>query len=312
MIMNMSNQLLKVSKGRFIRVGKDWELYLLLLLPLIYIFIFKYIPMYGMMIAFKNFNPVQGIWGSDWIGMKYFIQFFNSPYFTQTLSNTLILSLYTLLATFPVPILFALALNELRQGIFKRSTQLITYAPHFISTVVVVSMLLMFLHVRGPVNQLLVYLGANSVDFMALPELFKTLFVTSEVWQTMGYSSIIYMAALSAIDPQLHEAAKMDGASRLRRIWHINMPGLIPTVTVLLILNLGQIMNLGFEKVYLMQNPVNISSSEIISTMVYKVGLIGGDFSYSTAVGLFNNVINLLIIIAANYLAKRITANSLW
>ncbi len=303
---------LDARRGLLNKARRDWELYLLLLLPLTYMILFKYVPMYGVTIAFKDFNPAQGIWGSEWVGLKYFQQFFDSPYFSQTIINTVMLSLYTLALTFPVPILFALALNELKQGMFRKSAQLITYAPHFISTVVVVSMLLMFLHNRGPVNQLLTGLGLEPIDFMALPQLFKTLFVSSEVWQSMGYSSIIYLAALSGIDPQLHEAAKIDGASRLRRIWHINLPGIVPTVTILLVLNLGQVMNLGFEKVYLMQNPINLGASEIISTMVYKVGLIGGDFSYSAAVGLFNNVINLIIIVIANYSAKRITSNSLW
>lgn len=300
----------KLNKLKLMR--RQWDLYLLLLPPTAYIVIFKYIPMAGILMAFKNYNPIKGIWGSEWVGGKYFEQFFNSPYIWQTISNTVGLSVYTVLITFPVPILFALALNELRNGWFRRNVQLITYAPHFISTVVVVSMTMIFLHERGPLNTLLDVMGWAKISFLGDPGWFKTVYVGTEIWQKIGFSSIIFIAALSSIDPQLHEAGKIDGASRFKRIIHINIPGIFPTIVILLILNLSQLMDIGFEKVFLLQNPVNLSSSEIIATMVYKVGLIGGDFSYSTAVGFFNSVVNFVLIVLVNAIAKKLTDNSLW
>lgn len=297
------------SIGR--RIRRQWELYVLLLLPLAVTAVFKYIPMAGLLIAFKNYNPIAGIWGSEWVGMKYFAQFFSSPYALQTIGNTIGLSLYGL-SMFWVPIVFALALNEIRDGWFKKSAQMIAYAPNFISTVVIVGMLMVFLHDRGPINGWIASLGLDKISFLGQPSLFKTVYVGSDLWQTVGFSSIIYMAALAGIDPQLHEAAKMDGANRFRRILHINIPGIMPTAIILLILASGSTMSVAFEKVFLMQNPVNLSSSEVISTMVYKVGLIGGDFSYSTAVGFFNSVVNLVMILLVNALSRRVSEHSLW
>ena len=297
------------TKRKLIR--KQWELYLLLLLPTAFVITFNYVPMSGILLAFKSYNPVQGIWGSEWVGLRYFEQFFNSPYAWQTIRNTFVISLYSL-AMFPTSIILALALNEIKNGWFKKSSQMITYAPHFISTVVVVSMSMILLHERGPLNDLIAWLGGSKISFLGDPGLFKSVYTATGVWQGIGFGSIIYLAALSSIDPGLHEAAKIDGASRFRRIIHINIPGIFPTIVILLILDVGSVMSVGFEKVFLFQNPVNLSSSEIIATMVYKVGLISGDFSYSTAVGFFNSIVNLAMILLVNRIARKLTETSLW
>ncbi|WP_274365844.1 ABC transporter permease [Paenibacillus thermotolerans] len=290
-----------------------WELYLLLLPPVLYLIIFKYIPMGGVMIAFKNYNVVQGILGSPWVGFKHFETFFASPNFGLLIKNTVIISFYSLIAGFPVPILLALALNEIRTGMFKKSVQMVTYAPHFISTVVMVSIIILMLtpHV-GVVERFLSFFGLPSANFMGMPQYFKSIYVWSGVWQEMGYSSIIYMAALASVDPALYEAARIDGASRFKKIIHIDLPALIPISTILLILSLGNVMGVGFEKIYLMQNPLNVSASEVISTYVYKVGLLGANFSFSSAVGLFNSVINLILLLVVNFIARKISENSLW
>lgn len=292
---------------------KHWELYLLVLPPVLYLLIFKYVPMFGVQIAFKNYNVVQGIWGSPWVGFKHFEAFFHSPNFWLLIKNTIGISFYSLLAGFPVPILLALALNEIRTGYFKKTVQMVTYAPHFISTVVMVSIIILMLspHV-GVVDRLFSFLGLSMTNFMGIPEYFKSIYVWSGVWQGMGYSSIIYIAALAGVDPSLYEAAKMDGASRLRKIWHIDIPSLVPVTVIMLILSLGSIMGVGFEKIYLMQNPLNTSASEVIATYVYKVGLIGANFSFSSAVGLFNSVINLILLVIVNGISRKVSENSLW
>ncbi|MCZ1265438.1 MULTISPECIES: sugar ABC transporter permease [Paenibacillus] len=298
----------------FIRsLKKHWELYLLVLPPVLYLLIFKYIPMVGVQIAFKDFSVVKGIWGSPWVGLKHFEAFFESPNFWLLIKNTIGISFYSLLAGFPIPILLALALNEIRTGYFKKTVQMVTYAPHFISTVVMVSIIILMLspHV-GVVDKLFTFLGFPMTNFMGIPEYFKSIYVWSGVWQGMGYSSIIYIAALAGVDPSLYEAAKMDGASRLRKIWHIDLPTLVPVTVIMLILSLGSIMGVGFEKIYLMQNPLNTSASEVISTYVYKVGLIGANFSFSSAVGLFNSVINLILLVIVNGISRKVSQNSLW
>ncbi len=292
---------------------RHWELYLLVLPPVLYLLIFKYIPMAGVQIAFKNYNVMQGIWGSEWIGFKHFVTFFESPNFWLLIKNTIGISFYSLIAGFPVPIVLALALNELRNGYFKKTVQMVTYAPHFISTVVMVSIIILMLspHV-GVVDRLFGLFGLPMTNFMGIPEYFKSIYVWSGVWQGMGYSSIIYIAALASVDPSLYEAARMDGASRLRKIWHIDIPALVPITIIMLILSLGSIMGVGFEKIYLMQNPLNTSASEVISTYVYKVGLIGANFSFSSAVGLFNSIINLILLVVVNAISRRVSENSLW
>jgi putative aldouronate transport system permease protein len=311
---HMNRQTSLKKQHPFVRsFKKHWELYLLVLPPVLYLLIFKYIPMFGVQIAFKNYNVVQGIWGSPWVGFKHFQAFFDSPNFWLLIKNTIGISLYSLLAGFPVPILLALALNEVRMGYFKKTVQMVTYAPHFISTVVMVSIIILMLspHV-GVVDRLFTFLGVPMTNFMGIPEYFKSIYVWSGVWQGMGYSSIIYIAALAGVDPSLYEAARMDGASRLRKIWHIDIPTLIPVTVIMLILSLGSIMGVGFEKIYLMQNPLNTSASEVISTYVYKVGLIGANFSFSSAVGLFNSIINLILLVIVNFISRRVSENSLW
>ncbi|MGD0035240.1 ABC transporter permease subunit [Paenibacillus illinoisensis] len=308
------NQVEPKRQHPFIKsLKKHWELYLLVLPPVLYLLIFKYIPMVGVQIAFKDFSVVKGIWGSPWVGFKHFEAFFESPNFWLLIKNTIGISFYSLIAGFPIPILLALALNEIRTGYFKKTVQMVTYAPHFISTVVMVSIIILMLspHV-GVVDKLFTLLGFPMTNFMGIPEYFKSIYVWSGVWQGMGYSSIIYIAALAGVDPSLYEAAKMDGASRLRKIWHIDLPTLVPVTVIMLILSLGSIMGVGFEKIYLMQNPLNTSASEVISTYVYKVGLIGTNFSFSSAVGLFNSVINLILLIIVNGISRKVSQNSLW
>lgn len=303
----------RVNNNTFRKIKVNWQLYLLLLIPLAYIIIFKYIPMYGAQIAFRDYRFIDGFAGSKWVGLKHFKQFINSPYIVRLLSNTVGISLYYLIVGFPIPIILALSLNEVDNKGFGKTIQTLTYAPYFISTVIIVSMLIqIFSPQMGVVNKAIEALGGEKVNFLGEPKLFQSMYVWSAVWQMTGYSSIIYIAALAGIDPSLHEAAVVDGASRLQRIWHINIPGILPTAIILLILNVGQIMNVGFEKVFLMQNPLNLSKSEVISTYVYKVGLTSGQFSFSSAVGLFNSVINCILLVTVNRISKKLGQNSLW
>lgn len=269
--------------------------------------------MYGIQIAFKDFIATHGIWGSPWVGFEHFRRFFNSFQFKAVLINTIALSFYTLFFGFWPPILLALMLNQVGNEKFKRFVQTVTYAPHFISVVVVVSMLFAFLALRnGLVNIAIRALGGEAIDFMGSARWFRTIYVLSDIWQNMGWSSIIYIAALSGISPELHEAAIIDGANRIQRIWHIEIPGILPTIIILLILRSGSIMNVGFQKVFLMQTPLNMSVSQVISTYVYQIGLINADFSFATAVDLFNSVINFAIIITVNAISRRLSETSLW
>jgi putative aldouronate transport system permease protein len=286
---------------------------LLVLPPIAYFIIFKYIPISNAVIAFKDYNVVQGIWGSPWVGMRNFNAFFSNPVFWTLLQNTFFLSLYAIVVGFPIPIILALALNEIRQGFFKRTVQMVTYAPYFISTVVMVSMIILLLSPRlGIINQALGVFGISSIDFLGNPDFFRHIYVWSDVWQTAGYSAVIYLAALAGIDPTLYEAAKVDGASRWQKILNVDLPGLVPTATIILVLSVGNIMAVGFEKAFLLQNPLNLSNSEIISTYVYKTGLLNADYSLATAVGLFNSVINLILLLLVNGFIKRISGSGLW
>ncbi len=295
------------------KMKRNWDLYFVIVLPLLYIAIFKYVPMYGALIAFKEFNVVQGILGSPWVGFKHFEDFFTSPNFSKLMWNTLGISLYALCVGFPAPILLALALNELRVGAFKKSVQMVTFAPYFISTVVMVSMIILFLSPKlGFVNHIITWFGFPEINFMGEPGYFKSIYVWSEVWQQTGYGAVIYLAALAGVNPQLYEAARVDGASRFQKMIHIDIPGLLPAAVILLILNVGQLMRVGFEKIYLMQNPLNLSTSEVIPTFVYKIGLLGANFSFSSAVGLFNSVVNLLLLVLVNALARKVSDSSLW
>jgi putative aldouronate transport system permease protein len=269
--------------------------------------------MYGAVIAFKDFMPVKGILGSPWVGLEHFERFFSSHFFPVLLRNTLLLSFYSLVFGFPVPILFALILNQVNQKGFRRTVQTISYAPYFISTVVFVGMIFIFLSPSiGVVNKLIVSLGGDPTDYMGNPAFFRTIYVITDIWKDTGWGAIIYLAALSSISPELHEAAIVDGATKFQRIVHIDIPGIMPTAVIMLILRFGQIMSLGFQKAYLMQTALNIDASEIISTYVYKVGLIGAQYSFAAAVGLFNSAINLLLIIAVNKFARTFSEHSLW
>jgi len=292
---------------------RHWQLYLILTPGLLYFVIFKYVPMANAVIAFKDYNVVAGIWGSPWVGFKHFELFFSNPVFWTLLQNTLLLSLYALLVGFPIPIILAIALNEVRDGMFKRSVQMVTYAPYFISTVVMVSMIMLFLAPRlGIVNIGLQALGLPPANLLGRPDAFSSIYVWSGVWQNTGYAAIVYLAALSGIDPTLYEAAKVDGASRIQKIVNIDLPGIMPVAVIILILSVGSLLAIGFEKVYLLQNPLNLSASEIIPTYVYKIGLLNANFSFATAVGLFNSIINMILLILVNAWAKRVSDFSLW
>jgi putative aldouronate transport system permease protein len=301
------------SRKIWAHIKQDGGLYLLLLPAVLYALIFLYAPMGGVLIAFKDYSPVKGIFGSPWVGLKYFMKFFNAYNFNQIFFNTLSLSIYNLVAQFPIPILFALLLNQMRQRRLKKVIQTVSYAPHFISMVVLVGMLNVFLSPStGIVNILIKSLGGDAVYFLGKADLFRPVYVWSGVWQDTGRSAIIYIAALASIEQELHEAAMVDGASKLQRTLYIDIPGIMPTAVIMLILNLGRVMSLGFEKAYLMQNTLNIASSEIISTYVYKVGLLNAQFSLSTAIGLFNSVISCVLVISVNFIARRYSDTSLW
>jgi len=291
----------------------NYFLYIFLLPATIYLLIFAYGPLYGIQIAFKDFFAFKGIEGSPWVGFKHFNTFFNSPRFSMLLSNTLTVSFYSLIAGFPIPVVLALILNYTPNQKLKRFAQTVSYAPHFISVVVLVSMINIFFSPRsGFVNTLLGYLGIKPIFFMGDPAWFKHLYVWSGVWQSMGWSSIIYLAALAGVSPELHEAAIIDGANKLQRIWNIDIPTIMPTMVILLVMSFGSIMNVGYEKVFLMQNSLNMTTSEVISTYTYKIGLQDAQYSYSTAIGLFNNVINFTMLVVVNKVAKLLSGSSLW
>lgn len=295
------------------RIWKNWELYLFMLPALLYFLVFHYGPMYGIQIAFKNFVPSKGITGSEWVGFDHFERFFNSYFFWDLLWNTFSISFYELAIGFPLPIILALAFNEVRNGPFKKSVQTVTYAPHFISVVVMAGMIITFLSPSsGMIVRFIEFLGFQPAQFLMDPAWFKTIYVFSGVWQSTGWGTIIYLAALSGVDPQLHEAAIMDGASRIKRMLHINLPTIVPTITIMLILNMGNILGLGFEKILLLQNSLNMEASDVISIYVYRAGLVDAQYSFSTAVGLFNSVINVILLVTVNQIAKRTSENSLW
>jgi len=290
-----------------------WQLYLLILVPLTYFVIFKYLPITNNIVAFKDYNVVQGVWGSPWVGFAQFHRFFANPMFWTLLRNTILLSGYVVLVSFPLPIVLALALNEIRLRAFKKTVQMVTYAPYFISTVIVVSMvILLFSPQVGLMRDVTDALGMDPIDLLSIPGAFRHIYVWSDIWQTCGYSAVIYMAALAGIDPALYEAARVDGASRLRKIWHVDIPGILPTAFVVLVLAVGNVMAIGFEKAYLLQNPLNLSQSEIIATYTYKVGLLNLDVSQAAAIGLFNSVVNLILLLVVNTIVKRVSGNGLW
>lgn len=306
---------MKQSKRRYIikQMKSNWVLYLFILPTLAYFIIFNYIPMYGIQIAFKSFSAADGVWGSPWVGTYWIEQFVASPMFWKYFWNTLILSLYSLVAGFPAPIILALVINYISSSKFKKIAQTVTYMPHFISVVVLVGMMSSFLSPSsGFVNTFLTNLGMEPIYFMGKSELFRHLYVWSGIWQNAGWDSIIYIAALASVSPELHEAAVIDGASKMQRIFNVDIPSIMPIMITLLILNCGGILGVGFEKSYLMQNALNINVSEVIATYTYKVGLQLSEFSYSTAIGLFNTVINFIVLIIVNTISKRTSEVSLW
>ena len=288
------------------QAAAEWQHYLLLLPAVIYLVIFCYTPMYGVQIAFRDFRAPKGILGSPWVGLKHFVRFVQYPDFWKILGNTLSITLYSL-ATFPLGVVLALMMNEVRSLRFKKTVQMITYAPHFISTVVVCSMITLFLSKsNGVINHALAALGAERIDFMTQAYMFPSIVVWSGVWQSIGWSTIIYMSALAGVPEEMLEAARIDGANRLQIIWYMNLPTIMPTIITMLILSCGSLLSLGFEKVYLLQNSLNLDRSQIIATYVYQVGLVGAQFSYSSAIGLFNNLINIALLLLVNAISKRV------
>ncbi len=303
-------------KRKIRQITNRWQIYLLLLLPVTYLIVFSYVPMSGLVLAFKKYNVNDGIWGSPWVGMKNFQRFFQSYKFRLVMKNTLVLSLYSLAVSFPIPILFALFLNALPGKRYKKIIQTVTYVPHFISTVVMVGLLFQILNNRNGIYGSLYTLITQKTapNLLSDGSKFKHIYVWSGVWQSAGYNAIIYIAALAGVDQSLHEAAQIDGASRFQRIFYVDVPAILPTASIMLILAVGNIMNVGFEKVLLMQNSLNMNDSEIVSTYVYKVGLASGvtDFSLSTAIGMFNSVINFILLLLANEGSKRLNGNGIF
>jgi len=297
-------------------LNRDKYMLLMIAPAVIYYILFHYVPMYGNLLAFTDYRPGTPIFYNivnHWVGFKWFIEFFESVFFVRLLLNTVILSVLTIVFSFPAPIIFALLLNEVRHKAFKKTVQTVSYMPFFISAVVVVGILFNFVSVTdGLINNLRAGMGLERIDFMNDPAMFRPLFVGTTVWQTFGWNSIIYLAALSAIDPQLYEAAQVDGANRIQRLLYITVPSLLPIIVMLLILTLGRVMNADFQMVLLMQNPATYSTSDIIGTYVYRRGILGGQFSFAAAVGVFNSLINLSMLIAANSIAKKLSGNSLW
>lgn len=300
--------------ARYMRpIRKNYELYLFVLPALVYLFIYCYMPMYGVQIAFKDYRVGKGILGSEWVGLKHFGKFLGNATNRDLIWNTLQLSVETLILGFPLPIIFALLLNEVQQKRFRKVVQTISYAPHFISTVVLVSMLTLFLDKNtGIINTIIKAFGADSFDFMTRSDWFPHIYVISDIWQNLGWNSIIYISALASVDVALHEAARIDGASRLQRIIYVDFPSIFPTIAIMLILQTGNLMTVGFEKAFLMQNPLNMGSSEIISTYVYKMGLLYNQYSYSTAINLFNSVVNCILLVTVNGIVRKLSNSGLW
>ena len=294
------------------RLYKEKTLWLLVLPGVIWYVLFCYGPMYGLIIAFKDFSPFKGILKSEWVGFLYFGQFFESQFFGRLIVNTLMLNIYNILFSFPVPILLAICLNEVRHLPYKKVAQTICYLPHFVSTVVIVGILVNFLSPTGLINSIISAFGGETINFLIKPEWFRTLYVASGVWQSAGWGSIIYLAALSGIDPSLNEAASVDGANRVQQIFHISIPSILPTIIIMLILNLGSILSVGYEKIILMYNTATYETADVINTYVYRRGIINGEYGFGTAVGLFQSVINFIFIVMANKISRKVSEISLW
>ena len=302
--------------GYGLMLKKDFQrnryIYLMALPVALFYILFHFAPMYGIIISFKRFVPAKGIIGSDWVGLTHFATFFNSYYFTRILKNTLLISVYSLILGFPAPILLALLINEVRNTSFKRVVQSLTYIPHFISLVVVCGLILEFSSRSGLFNQVTGLFGAEPVTFFQDPKYFRSFYIGSSIWQEVGWGTIIYLAALSSIDPQLYEAATMDGAGRIRKLIHITVPCIIPTIIILFIMRMGSIMTLGHEKIILLYNPSIYDTADVISTFVYRKGLLEFNWSYGTAVGLFNSLINVILLVSANTISRKVNKTSLW
>ncbi len=301
------------KKKALTKIKQNFDLYLFVLPGMIITFIFNYIPIYGAQIAFRDFSYTKGFWGSPWVGFDNFIRFFSGAYFWEIIFNTFILAVYSLIAGFPFPIILALLLNSFRHKRYGKIIQTVTYAPNFISTVVMCGMIIMFLSTNaGIVNTLIGFLGIDPINFMAYPSLWRHIYVWTGIWQGTGWGSVIYFAALSGINPEYYEAAIIDGSNKLQRIWYIDIPHLLPTIIFLLIMNCGGILSVGYEKTFLLQNPINGSVSEVISTYVYKMGLVNNDMSFSTAVGLFNSAVNSIMLVTVNQIARKYSEYSIW
>lgn len=293
-------------------VKKEWRLYSFLIIPVMYFIIFKYAPMLGNIIAFRKYRGGPNIYGSEWVGFTYFEMFLKDPTFWRAFFNDLTLSVSYLVVKFPLTLAFALLLNEIGRIRWKKFVQTVSYLPHFISIVIVAGMVKEMVSLTGPINSIVAWLGYEKISFISLPEWFSTIYVTSGIWQSLGWGTILYLAAMTGINTELYEAAKIDGASRLRLALHITIPGILPTVMVLLILDIGSILGSNFEKILLLYNPLTYETADVISTYVYRMGITGGNFSYATAVGLFEGIIGLILVTIANEISKRTTKSSLW
>lgn len=291
---------------------RDWALYAMALGPVLFLLLFRYVPMIGNVIAFRRFRPGGSIFGDEWVGLRYVELFISDPTFWKVFTNTVVLGGLTLLFCFPLPIVLALLLNEVRKRAFKRTIQSITYLPHFLSVVIIVGMTMQILSVQGTVNQVLTALGGDAIPFLQRPEWFRAVYVGTEIWQTVGWGTILYLAALSTVDSSLYEAARIDGAGRWRQTWHVTLPGIRPTMVTLLILNIGMFLNVGFEKVLLLYNPLTYETADVISTYLYRVGLVSNNFSYAAAIGLFQAIIGLVMVLSANLVSRRVVGASLW
>jgi putative aldouronate transport system permease protein len=304
------------SPGLGRRIVKDFKMnkYLILMaIPVVlWYLIFQYFPMGGLVITFKTYSPSRGIWGSEWVGLKHFMDFFQGYYFWRLMRNTLLISIYQLVLGFPAPIILALLLNEVRHRMFKKAVQTITYLPHFIAIVVICGMIIDFTAKNGLINDIIVWFGGERASFLLLPQYFRMIYISSDIWREIGWGSIIYLAALSGVDQQLYEACTIDGGGRWRQFFHITLPGIMPMIVILLILNIGRLMSEGFEKVILLYNPATYETADIISSYVYRRGLVESNYSFSSAVGLFNSVINCILIVSANWFSRKVNETSLW
>ena len=309
-----ANTLQRTNKMNFWKYARnEYDLYLMLIPMLLFYLLFAYKPMTSLIIAFKDYSPFLGPWESDWVGLEHFKEFFSSPYAYRTIRNTLVISLATLVFTFPAPILLALLLNEVRNARFKKMVQTVTYIPHFISIVVICGMVNSFLSpTSGIVNKLIEFFGGDPVYFMSKPELFVPIYILVNIWRNTGYNAIVYIAALTAIPEDLYEAARVDGAGRWKQLLHVTIPGIIPTIVVMLLVQLGKILNVGYEMIILLYNPSTYETADVINTYVYRTGILEGRYDYATAIGLFNSVVALILVLGANRLSRKLTETGLW